>query len=462
VSPLVVPTLRVFSGRAPAVGWVVSVLAASVWVLLAWIAHAEAHATAFDLMRLWRFVVVVCLLFLGAGLASATLSMACPQDQLQPGRRRATANVGVALGTACVMVFFLAGAALQAQAFDSLWMNLAEASMAFASGASFVFALTQRHVAPFFVALGLGLPLVGYALEPSTKLISQQGPAGLYVVWLLAWPACAARIWWLVARRPVPLTTFASVEAALNDASALRARSMAADLTAMRGHVDWLLRTPEMQGRNGSMVVLWIAAIAFMVWLDSRQAQPNLTVFFGAMAGWWAVAVHRLREGVRPTLLLLPGRRVRQQLGWLLFAEGLRRGAIVLWWLLPAAAITLWLRPSLHPMQVAVALALLWAGGTVCMAWLVCTWAWIKRPRRRAVAQIVVAGGTGLATLIGTSAWYHGATAGTALVFAQGLVVALGLLLLSLLLVAASSRAWQRADLHALFGPKHQRGAQSG
>ncbi len=463
MSPLIVATMRVLSSRSTALWMFVGALAAPAWLFLAWTsAYSYTPIPPNALMLLWRVVAASSLFFLGAQFATTVTDTARENDALQPGRRRALANAVVALGSGMLLLFVIASAALAAWTGATwTWTAVAEASMAFTIGTGIVLGVVglgarDRRWSFWFLALGIALPLIGHYAVPDKALIDSQAPASLYIAWLAAWPACAAAVWWLLARRPHPMPAMPTMEQAMAKASN-RAAQPARGIDHMLGKVSWLLRKPPRDKQWIGELFAWSIAVAYIFWIDRGREMPSLAVIFAAMAGWWMAGYQTLIEGVRPTLLLIPGRHLRQRLGWVLFAQGLRRGMFTLGWLVFAVALMLWLHPKVQMLQVVVPAAMLWAGGALSLACLLSVRVWVRRPFWQSVAQALTAGGSAAGTVIGAAFWYAGAPSADATYYSQGLLAALALVLLSVSIVWVSAGAWRRADIHVLFSPSRDR-----
>lgn len=458
MSPLIVATLRVLSRRSTALWMVVGVLAAPTWLFLAWTSVNNAASTHPDaLMLVWRVVAAISLAFLGAQFATAVIDTAREGDALQPGRRRALASAAVALGNGVLLLFIIASAVLAAWTGAAwMWTAVAEASMAFTTGAGLVLGVSQRRWSLWFLPLGVALPFISSYALPDKALVDNQAPAALYIAWLLAWPLCAALVWWLLVRRPHPIRAMPTLEQAAAMASD-RAAQPTRGIEPMLGQARWLLSKPLKDKHWIIEFFAWSIAIFFFVWIDRGKEMPSLAVFFAAMGGWWMAAYQTMREGVRPTLLLIPGRHLRERLGWTLFTQGLRRGSFALWWLAMAVAAILWTRPHVNALQILVPAAILMAGGALSLACLLSVWVWVRRRFWREIAQLLTAGVSAAGTVIGAAFWYAGAKTADAAYCAQGLLGALALAVLSIVVVSASTRAWRRADLHALFSPSRDR-----
>lgn len=267
-------------------------------------------------------------------------------------------------------------------------------------------------------------------------------------------------MWWLLAQRPAPLRRLPTLQQAATVArdSVTQPRH---GVEPMLGQARWLLRRPLSQ-HWFIETIGWLALIVLFVWFGRQDKTPDISVLFAGLAGWWIAAYQTLREGVRPTLLLIPGQRVRHRLGWLLYAEGLRRSLFSVAWLVTASAALLWFHAELELMQVAVPAAILWAGGAVSLACLLSISVWLRSPLLRVAAQVVTAAGSSVAGVLAAAYWYQDswypdlATTNGAHVL-QGLLTAAFVWALSLLVVWAANRSWARADLHELFAPARQR-----
>jgi hypothetical protein len=457
MSPLVVATVRVLSRRSIALWWVIGLFAGFFWALLAWSGVNNVGPPTQAALLIWRVVMALSLLFLGAQLATAALDTVRGDDALHPGRRRALADATVWLGCTQLLLFLGASAllGLLMNVWAPSWPMAAEASMALTTGAGGVIGASQRRYVLPFLLLSLALPLLGHDLTHRGVLVSTQAHWVVYAAWLAAWPACAMAMWWLLCKRPAPLSRLRTLEQATTMACD-QTRRPSRGIEPMLGQARWLLRRPP-STRWLADVVGWFSVIVFFVWLGRSNQSPDISVLFVGMAIWWLVAYQTLREGVRPTLLLIPGRRVRQGLGWLLFAEGLRRGLLALFWPLAGGAVVLWFNPQIELMQILVVTCILWAGGALSLAWLLAIWVWLRSPFWRGLAQALVAGGSSAAAVIGAAAWYQNSAGAGGAHAAQGLLAAACAAVLSLLVVWAANRAWQRADLHALFSPSRQR-----
>jgi hypothetical protein len=457
MSPLVVATVRVLSRRSIVLWWVIGLFAGFFWALLAWFGANNLGTPTQSALLIWRVVMALSLLFLGAQLATAALDTARGDDALQPRRRRALADATVWLGCAQLLLFLAATAllGLLMNAWTPSWPIVAEASMALTVGVGVVIGVSQRRYRLALEFLSVAVPLLGYALTPGGALIGAQAHWAVYAAWLAAWPACALVVWWVLCKRLATLHRLPTLQHSAAIAHDLSARPHRG-IEPMLGHAQWLLRIPPSEKWFAQAAGCGVL-ILIMVWFSRNSASPNVSLLLITTVGWWATAYDVTREGVRPTLLLLPGGRMRRRLGWMLFFEGLRRSLPMVWWTVAAGAALIWFHPQLELLPLVVAGVMLWAGGALSLACWLSLWVWLRRPVWRAVAQWLAAGSCCVITVLGTAHWYQHASSSDGAGLALGFLAAALATGLSALVVTAGNRAWQRADLHALFSPSRKR-----
>jgi hypothetical protein len=458
MSTRLLPTLRVLVRRSTALWLVVSLLVVPLWMLLVWQLATDTRPPVQSMLAAWRAAAACGLFFLGAQLAVAVCDAARHTDALQPGRRRTLANAAVALGSGTVALFIAAAVVLCWFAGPDAWRwaLVAEACLAFACGTGVVLAVSQRH---FSAAWGLLAPLLAYVSAiavPFDALVEGGAAWSVYALWVLSWPACGWLVWRLIARRRHPVRAFPTLAKTHQIANGL-AVSQVVGIDPLLGNARWLLCAPPPSQNRSLSALLGNLGIGILIWFDLGREGVIFGLVFGGLASWWMVAYQGLREGVRPTLLLIPGHQIRPRLGWMFFVEALRLGAINLWWVALAGIAMAWVRPQAPWMQLVAPTALLLAGGVLCLACLIATWPWTQRPFWRAAAQVATAGTTTAASVLGAAYMYSNVTSADTSWLALSLLAAAAMVALSLMLVWASRGAWARADLHAVFAPSRAR-----
>ncbi len=175
------------------------------------------------------------------------------------------------------------------------------------------------------------------------------------------------------------------------------------------------------------------------------------------MAGWGLAGYDRLRQGVRPILLLLPGQRLRARLAMLVFREAIRRGLPIMGLAGTAWFVGAWALPWQWVWTTALAMTILFGGGVLALASMLALLAWL-RPGMWRSTTLAIAGLATTATGVLLAAWWidQAPTSEPAFVL-LGVLLAVGLVATALGLVRLSAPAWARLDVHRFARPGHDR-----